>query len=421
MVLPAVADRPVVGHPGSAELVVAARARAAGSPVPRALVAAVTGTNGKTSVVTFTRQLLTAAGVPTASLSSLGLCTPLRDAADPELVPGAAELGELASDVQADGAQVLVLEAHSRALARGALDLLEVDVAACTNLTPDHLDVHGDMAGYEAAKRRLFTALLRVDGAAVVDCDEPVGRRLAQVCRERGVAEVVAVGAEHLAAYGTAVRVPALHAPALHAPFQRRNAALALQVAGVVLVRLGRAGGLGEALRTLMPGIAGLEPPPGRFERLPGGPGVEVVVDHGHGPGALAAVLDAVAADARAAGGRVLSVVGCGGDRDPTKRQPMGQIAAAGSDVVVVTDDNPRDEEPAAIRAEVLSGARSVGGVEVEAVADRRAAIARALALADPGDRVVVAGRGDESVQVRADGRRVPLDDRAVVRDHCDS
>jgi len=147
-------------------------------------VSAVTGTNSKTSVVTFSRQLLTAAGVPTATLSSLGLTTPLRREGHPVLAPGAAELGELASDVQADGAQVLVLEAHSRALARGAL---EVDVAACTNFSPDHFDVYRDMAGQEAAKRRLLTELLRVDGTAVLDPGEPVGRRLIQVCRERVV------------------------------------------------------------------------------------------------------------------------------------------------------------------------------------------------------------------------------------------
>jgi len=164
--------------------------------------------------------------------------------------------------------------------------------------------------------------------------------------------------------------------PVLHAPFQGRNAALALTIAGVELVRLGRAGG-------------------------------------------FAAVLGAVAAETRATGGRVLTVVGCGGDRDPTKRGQMGRVAAECFDVFVVTDDNPREEDSAAIRAAVLVGAHGVSGVVVEEVADRRPAIARAVALEGPADRVVISGRGDESVQVRAGGRRLPRDDRAVVRDLC--
>ena len=397
--------------------------------VARALVAAVTGTNGKTSVVGFTRQLLAAGGVPAASLSSVGLTTPLRHEADPVLAPGAAELRELATDVQADGARVLVLEAHSRALARGALDALEVDVAAGTNLSPDHLDVHGDMAAYEAAKRRLFTERLRGDGVAVLDLAEPVGRRLSQVCADRGVGVVTLDGqgavfggqGVSLGRQGGVGEVPlgaaAAEVPAAFAavPFLLRNVWLALAVSGTILVRLGHAQHLDEAVGALVPFLPGLALPPGRYQRVARGDGVEVVVDHAHGPGALTAVLAAARAEAS---GRVLLVLGCGGERDRTKRASMGRIAAEGADAVLVTDDNPRGEDPATIRAAVLDGARRAPGAAlVEEVADRRTAIARAIALAGQGDLVVVAGRGDEREQHLVDGLRVPLDDRVVAQE----
>jgi UDP-N-acetylmuramoyl-L-alanyl-D-glutamate--2,6-diaminopimelate ligase len=287
-------------------------------------------------------------------------------------------------------------------------------VAVFTNLTRDHLDFHGDMHAYFQAKRRLFSDLLREDGRAVINADDDRADDLRAASRapvwtfglDRPAdfrAEDVALSLE-----GTRFRLvsPAGSfevASPLVGRFNVQNllAAFAASVA------------LGVDPQTALVGLSSVTGVPGRLERVTGGSGFTVVVDYAHTDDALKNLLETV----RELGPtRVITVFGCGGDRDRTKRPLMGAVASRLSDVVIVTSDNPRSEAPEAILEEIQRGMNGGRGAQRHAIVDRREAIARALEMARPGDAVVIAGKGHETYQVLRD-RTVPFDDRQVARD----
>ncbi len=375
-----------------------------GDPAAALLVLGVTGTNGKTTTAFLLEAGLRAAGYETGLLGTV--LTRIGDDVVPSArtTPEAPDLQALLAVMRERGVGALALEVSSHALALGRVDGLVVDVAGFTNLSQDHLDFHPDMAAYEAAKASLFTPAHARRG--VVCVDDPAGARIAT----GAAVPVVRVGPGErwraddvcLSAGGSTFRVrgPGVDLPAevrLPGSFNVTNALLAVAMlaeAGVDPV---------IAVR----GIAELAGVPGRMERVDAGTGVLGIVDYAHTPEAVRRLVEA-ARDLT--GGRVLIVLGCGGDRDRGKRPLMGQ-AAVSADVAVLTSDNPRSEEPEAILAEMAAGAPGVAREP-----DRRAAIATAVAQARPGDVVLVAGKGHESGQ-EAGGVVTAFDDRLVLRE----
>ncbi|MDN3566178.1 UDP-N-acetylmuramoyl-L-alanyl-D-glutamate--2,6-diaminopimelate ligase [Paeniroseomonas aquatica] len=408
-----VPGRPLVTSPDPRRsLALMAAAMAGAQP---ATVVAVTGTNGKTSTVDFLRQLWTLAGRRAASLGTLGLIAPGFPGGESLTTPDPVALhGQLAALARA-GIGHAAIEASSHGIEQRRLDGVRLAAAGFTNLTRDHLDYHGDMEAYRAAKLRLFGSVLDAGGTAVAnaDMDAATLAALRGLAARRGFA-LLTVGEEGEAIRLTAQRpLPdgqaleftafgrrhALHLP-LPGRFQADNALLALALAVA-------SGTEADAAAALLPRLLGVR---GRMELAAKVPhGAAVYVDYAHTPDALERLLGALRP--HVAPGACLHVVfGAGGDRDPGKRPLMGAAAARHADRCWVTDDNPRSENPAAIRAAVLAGCP--GGIEV---GDRRAAIAAALADLGPGDVLAVAGKGHESGQTIA-GVTTPFDDAAVVR-----
>jgi len=362
-----------------------------GHPSAALQVVGVTGTNGKTTTTWLLQAVLEAAGRPTGLIGTLS---------GSRTTPEAPDLQARLAELRDDGKRAVAMEVSSHALALHRVDGTRFAVAVFTNLGRDHLDFHESVEDYFAAKARLFGPELAE--VAVVGRDDAHGRLLRDAARipTRGyslaVVEDLELGPRSSRGRwrGQELRVP------LGGAFNVRNA-LAAATAAVEL-------GIDEA--TVVAGLAEAPPVPGRFEAVAIEAPFTAVVDYAHTPDALEALLGA--AREGTGEGRLLLVFGCGGDRDRTKRPAMGEVAARLADVVVVTSDNPRSEDPAAIAAAVREGASGPGSVTTEL--DRRAAIATALAEAGPGDVVVVAGKGHETTQ-DAGGAVVPFDDRVVV------
>ncbi|MFV0622844.1 UDP-N-acetylmuramoyl-L-alanyl-D-glutamate--2,6-diaminopimelate ligase [Sphingomonas sp. ac-8] len=381
------------------------------APFPNTAVA-VTGTNGKTSTVELTRQLWRMQGHHAASIGTLGVTTAddrvSTGLTTPDIVTFLSNVAGLARE----GVTHVAFEASSHGLSQYRTEGLPVRAAAFTNLSRDHLDYHGDMATYFTAKLRLFAEVLDPDGAAVVWVDDPHADRVIDLARMRGN-RLLTVG-EHGDTLRLAGREPTLLGQTLTIEAEGAThkvnlpligayqAANALTAAGLVLAT-------GGELKATLAGLSRLQPVRGRLERaVITRTGAPVYVDYAHTPDALEA---AIAALKPHAAGRLIVVFGAGGDRDTGKRKPMGAAAAAGADLVIVTDDNPRSEDPATIRAQVLEGApnaREIGG--------RRDAIAAAIAEAGPEDIVLVAGKGHEQGQIVGE-LVLPFDDVAVARE----
>jgi UDP-N-acetylmuramoyl-L-alanyl-D-glutamate--2,6-diaminopimelate ligase len=375
------------------------------------VVAAVTGTNGKTSTAVFTRQLWQAQGLRAASLGTLGLDAPGRREPGALTTPDPIRLHALLGALAGDGVEHLVLEASSHGLDQRRLDGVTLAAAAFTNLSRDHLDYHGGEAAYLAAKRRLFRELLPEGAVAVLNADAPeLGLLLEDAAARR--LEVVDYGraARRLRLlsqrpHGRGQDLELLldgrrHAVALPlvGPFQAMNALAAL---GIVIAT----GGDLERAATALPQLEGAS---GRMQLVARHPdGAAVFVDYAHTPDALEQALLALRPHTR---GRLVLVFGCGGDRDPGKRPIMGRIARTFADRVYVTDDNPRSEPPAAIRRAVLEEAP-----EAREVGDRAQAIGLAMAELRPGDVLLVAGKGHETGQT-VGGVTHPFDDAVVCR-----
>jgi UDP-N-acetylmuramoyl-L-alanyl-D-glutamate--2,6-diaminopimelate ligase len=399
---PGVPPRPLLMDPAPRVRLAKIAAELAG-PMPAKLVA-VTGTNGKTSTVDFLRQIFSLAGQQAASLGTLGVIANGIDPADSLTTPDPVTLANTLSLLATKGVTHVALEASSHGIEQSRLDGLKFAAAGMTNLTRDHLDYHGSIAAYRAAKLRLFDKLLPVGAPAVAMADmekETLGLlrgiavRRGLDLRLVGVAGVVALPA------GQAVEVNisgSRQRVLLNLPgrFQADNALLAAALAEAVGVR--------DALR-LVPKLTGVR---GRLERAAVlANGAAAYVDYAHTPDAIERVLMALRPHAA---GRLVIVFGAGGDRDRGKRPLMGSAAARLADVVIVTDDNPRSETPATIRAEIL--AACAGAIEI---GDRQAAIAAGLEMLGPDDVLVVAGKGHEQGQIIGN-MVVPFDDAAVIR-----
>jgi UDP-N-acetylmuramoyl-L-alanyl-D-glutamate--2,6-diaminopimelate ligase len=378
-----------------------------------ATVVAMTGTNGKTSTVDFLRQIWTLAGKRAASLGTLGLRAPDFPETPSLTTPDPVKLHETLAELARGRVTHAALEASSHGLEQRRLDGLRLAAAGFSNLTRDHLDYHGDMAGYAAAKLRLFDTLLEPGAAAVASADMDAGL-LAQL---RGVAAKRGLRLHTVGEQGEAIRLLRQDAlpegQVLALDIFGRRAEVSLPLPGrfqadnvMMAAALAVATGLpADQVLALLPKLSGVR---GRMElaaRLPNG--AAVYVDYAHTPDALERLLKALRPHAT---GRLHVVFGAGGDRDPGKRPLMGEVAARLADRAIVTDDNPRTEDPAAIRAAVRAG-MSQG----EDVGDRAAAIAHAIEGLAPGDVLAVAGKGHESGQTIGT-TTLPFDDVETVR-----
>ncbi|WP_237476651.1 UDP-N-acetylmuramoyl-L-alanyl-D-glutamate--2,6-diaminopimelate ligase [Lichenibacterium dinghuense] len=411
-----VSERPPEGLPDGVASVVVPDARRALSaaaarvhPAQPGTVVAVTGTSGKTSVAAFVRQIWAAAGLRAASMGTLGVVAPDGAVYGSLTTPDPITLHRDLDRLARDGVTHLALEASSHGLDQHRLDGARLAAGAFTNLSRDHLDYHPNVEHYLAAKLRLFTDLLAPGRPAVVDADGQVAERVVAAARARGL-DVLTVGRA-----GTSIRLlsaePDGFATRMVLRHADRERTLRLPLAGAfqvsnALVAAGLCIATGTAPAAAFAALEGLAGAPGRLERVGTRRGAPVVVDYAHKPDALEKVLATMRPYAP---GRLVVVFGCGGDRDAGKRPIMGAIAARLADVVVVTDDNPRSEEPAAIRSAILAGAP--GAAEI---GDRAAAIAHAVALLGPGDALVVAGKGHETGQT-ARGVTLPFSDAAAV------
>jgi UDP-N-acetylmuramoyl-L-alanyl-D-glutamate--2,6-diaminopimelate ligase len=383
-----------------------------GAPSERLWLAGVTGTNGKTSVSQWIAQGMNALGRKCAVIGTLGNGFPGVLAASPNTTPDAVSLQRLFARFVAEGALACAMEVSSIGLHQGRVNGASFDAAVFTNLTHDHLDYHGDMAAYGAAKESLFA--MPGLATAVVNLDDPCGARLARELAgrlrvigytlegRRGGDEVLAARDLAMTAAGLAFD---LDGHRIEAPLVGRfNASNLLAAIGALLAG-------GERLGDVAAAVRAVAPPPGRMQVLGGAGRPLIVVDYAHTPDALEKALAALRETAAARGGRLVCIFGCGGDRDPAKRPAMGAIAEAHADAVWLTSDNPRREDPAAIIAAIRAGMKSRPAVEP----DRAAAIRAAVSAADARDVLLLAGKGHEPYQ-ETDGVRQPFSDLEHAR-----
>ncbi len=374
-------------------------------------VVAVTGTNGKTSVVNFTAQLWSGLGLPAASLGTLGVLSGDDEESLAHTTPEPITLHRHLAELADRGIEHLALEASSHGLDQRRLDGVRIEAAAFTNFGWDHLDYHADSEAYLAAKLRLFTVVMGEGGTAVLNADSEVFERLKKTCagrrheilsygggasdvRLRGLSSDPAGQRLELEVFGirSEIRLP------LMGDFQASNALCALALALAT----------GSDREAAIRGLGELEGVPGRLDLVARHrTGAPIYVDYAHKPDALESAIKALRPHVD---GRLVLVFGCGGDRDKGKRPEMGRIAARLADRVIVTDDNPRGENPALIRAEVLVGCP--GAVEI---GDRAEAILAGLAGLEAGDLLLIAGKGHERGQFVGD-RVYPFDDSEEAR-----
>jgi UDP-N-acetylmuramoyl-L-alanyl-D-glutamate--2,6-diaminopimelate ligase len=401
-----------------------------GDPASELTLIGVTGTNGKTSTTFLVESILAAAGFSAGLIGTVEVRYAGERRRALNTTPESLELQRLLRDMRTQGVTAAVMEVSSHGLALGRVAGVRFDVAALTNLTQDHLDFHGDMEAYAEAKALLFRQHVKSSGVAVVNLDEPRAERFLEAARAGGartlgvtrrpdVAADVRVESAEVSLSGVAAWLTLPSGPLevrlpLVGDFNVENLAVAVGIAV----------GLGLPPERIARGIAGCPQVPGRMERVGAtGPGAPVVlVDYAHTPDAVEKLLRAVRPLTT---GRVIAVFGCGGDRDRSKRPKMAEAVARFADLAVLTSDNPRTEDPAAILREVAGGLSSMRRVAPDGLAgadrayaecgDRRQAIELAIAVARPGDSVVIAGKGHEDYQII--GReRLPFDDRAEAR-----
>ena len=373
------------------------------------IIAAVTGTSGKTSVAAFTRQIWTALGHRAASVGTIGVVSPRGETYGALTTPDPVALHRSLDALVGEGVTHLAIEASSHGLDQYRLDGLRLAAGAFTNITRDHLDYHESFEAYLAAKLRLFEALLEPDRAAIIDVDHEHANAVMAAAKARGLS-IMSVGRDgtgiHLVesvSDGFSQRLRLEHGGKnfrLHLPlvgeFQVENALLA---AGIAIAT-------GSDPAAVLPALEYLKGAKGRLELVGLSRGAPVFIDYAHKPDALAKALDALRP---AVTGRLMVVFGAGGDRDRGKRPLMGAVAVAKADHVIVTDDNPRSEDAAAIRAAIMAGA--CGAIEI---GDRREAIRWAIAELHAGDVLLIAGKGHETGQIIGD-RVVPFSDHEAV------
>jgi UDP-N-acetylmuramoyl-L-alanyl-D-glutamate--2,6-diaminopimelate ligase len=379
-------------------------------PRQPATVAAVTGTSGKTSVASFTRQIWTTLGHVAASIGTIGVVTPAGEAYGALTTPDPVELHRIVDRIAGEGITHLAIEASSHGLDQHRLDGLRVGIASFTNISRDHLDYHGTFEAYCEAKLILFRNLVKPQGVAVIATDHTFAAQVADAARGRGL-RIIEVGRTGRDIRLTAsaidgfsqlltlehdgvryqVRLPLVGA------FQVENA----------LVAAGQAIAAGGEAARVFAALEGLVGAKGRLELVGHKSGALIFVDYAHKPDALAKALDALLPYVS---GKLVAVFGAGGDRDAGKRPQMGAIAIAKAHRVIVTDDNPRSESPGAIRAAILAGAPGA-----DEIGDRNEAIHRAVTDLKPGDVLLIAGKGHETGQIIGQ-KTVPFSDHEAVR-----
>ena len=373
------------------------------------IIAAVTGTSGKTSVAAFTRQIWTALGHRAASIGTIGVVSPRGATYGSLTTPDPVALHRTLDALAGDEVTHLAIEASSHGLDQHRLDGLKIAAGAFTNITRDHLDYHPSLEAYLAAKLRLFESLIEPGGAAVIDVDHEHAQAFVAAAKARGLS-IITVGR-----HGTGIRLVESardgFAQALMLEHGGRSFRVRLPLVGEfqvenALVAAGLAVATGGDPATVFPALEHLVGAPGRLELVGTSRGAPIFVDYAHKPDALAKALEALRPYTAA---RLIVVFGAGGDRDRGKRPLMGAVAAAKADRVIVTDDNPRSEDAAAIRAAIIAAAP--GATEID---DRHDAIRSAIAGLGTGDVLLIAGKGHETGQIIGD-RVVPFSDHEAV------
>jgi UDP-N-acetylmuramoyl-L-alanyl-D-glutamate--2,6-diaminopimelate ligase len=372
-------------------------------------IAAVTGTSGKTSVAAFTRQIWAALGCEAASIGTIGLVTPKEESYGSLTTPDPIELARTLDRLAEDGITHLAMEASSHGLDQHRIDGVRVTVAGFTNLSRDHMDYHATEEAYLAAKLILFERIVAPDGAAVVAADNPCADRVIAAAAGRGLS-VLTVGRN-----GTGIRLvdAAIDGFSQTLRIEHNGGAYRVRLPLVgafqienALVAAGMTIATGSDPKAVFAALEGLEGAKGRLELIGQRNGAPIFVDYAHKPDALAKALEALRPYAKR---KLVVVFGAGGDRDQGKRPLMGAIATEKADTVIVTDDNPRSENPTAIRAAILAAAP--GATEI---GDRGEAIRSAVAALQPGDVLLVAGKGHESGQIVGEAI-LPFSDHEAV------
>jgi len=389
-----------------------------GHPERRMAATGITGTNGKTTTAFLTEALLNVAERKTVLVGTIEYHVAGEVRASVHTTPESRDLFELMAEGASRGATELVTEVSSHALDQGRAAGVPFDVAVFTNLTRDHLDYHRTMENYFAVKRLLFDGTMyRAPRVAVINADDARAEELAGAASKAG-AEVrtYGIGRGDWRAVGHTLTpggaVIDLETPAGAA---RVTSKLAGEVNILnLLAALTAAHARGVDFQTLIDAVPRLKPVPGRFQPVDAGQPFTVIVDYAHTDDALRNLIALARQMTKLSGGRVITLFGCGGDRDRTKRPKMGQAASANSDFVVATSDNPRSEDPVAILAEIEPGLKSTRA-QYTIEPDRAAAIAISLGAAKAGDVVLIAGKGHEKEQILA-GRTIPFDDAEVAR-----
>src|SRR6266403_2707931 len=376
-------------------------------------IAAVTGTSGKTSVAAFTRQIWQRLGHQSASIGTIGLVSPKRTIYGSLTTPDPVALHRQLDEIAGEGVTHLAFEASSHGLDQYRLDGVRIAAGGFTNLTRDHMDYHPDVAHYLAAKLRLFRDLVVADGAAVISADHDCSSEVFAAARERGL-RIIAVGRNADGA-GEGIRLEAAaiegFAQELALEHRGRRHMIKLPLVGEfqienALVAAGLAIGTGSEIDAVLGGLEHLEGAKGRLERVGEHNGAPIFVDYAHKPDALAKALQALRPYAKR---KLVVIFGAGGDRDAGKRPLMGAIATENADSVIVTDDNPRSENPDAIRAAILNTAKGA-----KEIGDRNEAIRTAIAGLQQGDALLIAGKGHETGQIIGD-RTLPFSDHDAV------
>jgi UDP-N-acetylmuramoyl-L-alanyl-D-glutamate--2,6-diaminopimelate ligase len=382
-------------------------------PEQPATIAAVTGTSGKTSVAAFARQIWQRLGHASASIGTIGLVSPKRTVYGSLTTPDPIALHRELDEIARDGVTHLAFEASSHGLDQFRLDGVRISAGGFTNLSRDHMDYHPDVAHYLAAKLRLFRELIAPGGAAVISADHDCSSAVIEAARARGL-RIVTVGSQGDGA-GEGIRLveATIEGFAQNLKLEHRGFPYSVRLPLVgafqienALVAASLAIATGSEADAVFESLEALEGAKGRLERVGDYNGAPIFVDYAHKPDALAKALQALRPYAKR---KLVVVFGAGGDRDVGKRPLMGAIASENADSVIVTDDNPRSENPASIRAAILAAAKGA-----KDIGDRASAIRAAIEELEPGDALVIAGKGHETGQIVGD-RVLPFSDHDAV------
>jgi UDP-N-acetylmuramoyl-L-alanyl-D-glutamate--2,6-diaminopimelate ligase len=424
------ADRPLVVVTDTRRALAPLAARFYGDPADELTLIGVTGTNGKTSTTFLVESILAAAGRRAGLIGTVEIRYHDVRQRTVNTTPESLELQRTLRAMRTEGIDHVVMEVSSHGVALGRIDRCRFAVGAFTNLTQDHLDFHGTMNAYRAAKAEFFRTHLRAGGSAVLNADDPAAAAFTEAAEEAG-ARLVRVSRDPASSADVVLEAAELELARTRARLRLPTGPLELVLPLIgdfnlenLLVATGVAVALGVPPQAVAAGVAACPQVPGRVERvgaeLPGAP--TVLVDYAHTPDAIEKLLRTLRPLAR---GRLVTLFGCGGDRDRSKRPLMAEAAARWSDRVLATSDNPRSEDPAQILREVEAGLKSLRRVEPDAlegatgvyavVPDRREAIERAIRSATPADMVLLAGKGHEDYQI-VGRERLPFDDRLEAR-----